>query len=358
MPELLLDKKRCLQNMERMAEKAREHSLGFRPHFKTHQSAEIGNWFRDFGVSKITVSSFRMAAYFSQAGWKDILVAFPFDPSQIKVLNTLAEKSRLSILIDSPEILPLLKTLDGRVAFYIDIDTGYGRTGVPSEDTATLEIIFRESRQNKHLLFSGFYCHAGHSYKTADPVRQEIIHEKARSDLSRLKEQFGIYKPLVLYGDTPNCSTRETFTGMDELTPGNFVFYDLTQVSLGACTREDIAVAMRCPVVSKYPGQRRLLIHGGAVHFSKESLQVNGTAIFGRLVDQTTKTWTASPHEQYIHSISQEHGILEKCDAWMDEIRPGDKLTFLPVHSCLTANLMRQYQTTEGQRITTMNGDW
>jgi D-serine deaminase-like pyridoxal phosphate-dependent protein len=341
-----------------MAQKARRHGLEFRPHFKTHQSAEIGNWFRDFGVSKITVSSFRMAAYFSQAGWKDILVAFPFDPSQLEVLNQLLEKSRISILIDNPEILPLLNKLDGRVAFYIDMDSGYGRTGVRSEDTATLEIILRESRQNKHLLFSGFYCHTGHSYKTADPVRQGAIHEKARSDLFRLKEQYGIYEPLVLFGDTPNCSTREDFTGMDELTPGNFVFYDLTQSSLGACAEEDIAVAMRCPVVSKYPGQGRLLIHGGAVHFSKESLQVNGTAVFGRLVDHTAKTWAASPRKQYIHSISQEHGILEKCDAWMDEIRPGDKLTFLPVHSCLTANLMRAYKTTEGQLITTMNSEW
>ena len=31
--------------------------LSFRPHFKTHQSAEIGSWFRDFGVTRITVSS-------------------------------------------------------------------------------------------------------------------------------------------------------------------------------------------------------------------------------------------------------------------------------------------------------------
>jgi len=355
MPELLLDKKKCMQNMERMARKARRHKLSFRPHCKTHQSTEIASWFRDFGVSKITVSSFRMAAYFAHAGWKDILVAFPFDPGQTAVLNELSETGRISILIDSPDILPFLSDLNARVPFYVDIDTGYGRTGVRSEDTATLERILGESRRNKHLLFSGFYCHAGHSYKTADPLLREAIHRKARTDLSLLKEQFRSYEPQVLYGDTPNCSSREDFTGIDELTPGNFVFYDLIQSYLGACTHEDIAVAMICPVVSKYPGQKRLLIHGGGVHFSKESLVQNGNPVYGQLVDHTGKGWNAYPYDQYIHSISQEHGILENCGTWMDGIHLGDRLGFLPVHSCLSANLMREYKTTDGQVISTLN---
>ena len=49
-PTLVLDKDTCLRNIERMAEKAKSKNLIFRPHFKTHQSSIIGNWFRDFGV--------------------------------------------------------------------------------------------------------------------------------------------------------------------------------------------------------------------------------------------------------------------------------------------------------------------
>ena len=56
-PTLLLDENKCRQNIERMAAKASHHGLSFRPHFKTHQSAGIGNWIRDQGVEKITVSS-------------------------------------------------------------------------------------------------------------------------------------------------------------------------------------------------------------------------------------------------------------------------------------------------------------
>jgi D-serine deaminase-like pyridoxal phosphate-dependent protein len=115
---------------------------------------------------------------------------------------------------------------------------------------------------------------------------------------------------------------------------------------------------MRCPVVSKYPKQDRLLIHGGAVHFSKESLEVKGSPVFGQLLTHTEGAWSTSPHTQFIHSISQEHGLLEKCGSWMDEVNPGDSLYFLPVHSCLTANLMREYLSTDGQLIKTLNSSF
>ncbi|MFV0375749.1 MAG: hypothetical protein ACK5JD_00445 [Mangrovibacterium sp.] len=60
-PTLLLDKAVCLRNIARMAERAKAKNLKFRPHFKTHQSAVIGTWYRQFGVSSITVSSVQMA---------------------------------------------------------------------------------------------------------------------------------------------------------------------------------------------------------------------------------------------------------------------------------------------------------
>ncbi len=107
MPTLLLDQEKCLKNIERMARKAMSNRISFRPHFKTHQSAEIGNWFRDFGVLSITVSSFRLARYFVESGWADILVAFPFIPQDIRELNALSKTARISILLDNPETLSL-----------------------------------------------------------------------------------------------------------------------------------------------------------------------------------------------------------------------------------------------------------
>jgi D-serine deaminase-like pyridoxal phosphate-dependent protein len=355
MPELILDRSKCLGNIEKMSKIALQHQLSFRPHCKTHQSAEIAGWFREFGVSKITVSSFSMAAYFADHGWEDILVAFPFHPQNIRMLGQIPGTCRISILLDHPDIHPFLQQVDRKVDFYLDVDTGYGRTGVRSEESTVMEEIIQTAHNNQKLNFAGFYCHAGHSYKTRTTHEREEIHQKARRDLQALKEHFREYAPKVLYGDTPNCSTRTDFRGIDEITPGNFVFYDLVQRSLGSCTTEEIAVAVSCPVVSRYPKERRLLIHGGAVHFSKEILILQEKEIFGEAVRITDTGWDRLESPCYLSGISQEHGVLEHCGALFEQLNSGDNLHILPVHSCLTAHLMRYYRTLEGQVITTMN---
>lgn len=355
MPTLLLDKEKCLRNIEKMSRKADGSSLSLRPHCKTHQSAEIANWSRDFGVRAITVSSFPMARYFAKAGWKDILVAFPFQPGEMESLIALSEQCKLSILVDSPAALPFLNHIPHRVEVYVDIDTGYGRTGIRTENPELMEQIIVKIQSNPHLVFRGFYCHAGHSYKARDHAEADDIHRKALGDLGGLKKLFGQYSPRILYGDTPNCSSQEDFGEIDEITPGNFFLYDLVQNSLGTCSLEEIAVALECPVAGRYPLGERILIHGGAIHFSKEYLLHKGSPIFGRLVQRMDDGWNFPDEERFLTGLSQEHGIMEACGALIREVNIGEMLLFLPVHSCLTVNLMQEYQTLEGKRITTMN---
>jgi len=351
-PTLLLNKSICLKNIDRMSSKAQSSGLVFRPHCKTHQSHEIASWFRDFGISRITVSSFDMAAYFAESGWEDILVAFPFNPLEIKRLNELSSKCQISVMVDNQEAIKSLQRLDNQVGFYIDIDTGYGRTGVKSDDLQQIEDLIGTSSQQIKLDFSGFYCHAGHSYKSKSRAEQTEIHKKALSDLAGLKQHFASYYPRILYGDTPNCSIQTDFEGVDEITPGNFVFYDMTQASIGSCDESDIAVALVCPVVGKYSDSQQIVIHGGAVHFSKESLKVNDRLTYGKLLNYTGPGWSSLQNGSYITSITQEHGVLGMEKELFGHTRIGDLLAFYPVHSCLTANMMKRYTTLEGEVIT------
>jgi D-serine deaminase-like pyridoxal phosphate-dependent protein len=127
------------------------------------------------------------------------------------------------------------------------------------------------------------------------------------------------------------------------------------QRNLGSCKTIDIAVAMLCPVVSKYPENRKLLIHGGAIHFSKEKVQIKERSIFGELAGKGSGSWKVLNPPHFMNSISQEHGIIEQSGKWFDQLNLGDPVYILPAHSCLTANLMRKYRTLEGEIITTMN---
>lgn len=110
---LLLDESKVKRNIEMMVAKAAKCNTGFRPHFKTHQSAEVGNWFRDQGVDRITVSSVKMAHYFAKAGWMDILVAIPVNVHEIDSYNALP-CSRIGVTVESVEALNLLSKKAGR----------------------------------------------------------------------------------------------------------------------------------------------------------------------------------------------------------------------------------------------------
>ena len=89
-PTLFLDSERVLRNIARMSARAAAAGVLLRPHFKTHQSVAVGDWFRDYGVTGITASSVSMAEYFAAADWRDITIALPVNPREIARIGELA----------------------------------------------------------------------------------------------------------------------------------------------------------------------------------------------------------------------------------------------------------------------------
>jgi len=64
--------------------------------------------------------------------------------------------------------------------------------------------------------------------------------------------------------------------------------------------------------------------------------------------------WSLIIKNTYISALSQEHGIIKTESDFFDEVKIGDILLVLPVHSCLTVNLLKKYLTLDGEIITTM----
>ncbi len=354
-PTLLLDKQKCIQNIDRFVEKAKKSNVSLRPHFKTHQSHEIGGWFKARGVSCCTVSSLKMAQYFSEYGWNDITVAFPLNYLEADLINALASKIRLNLLVSVPGVLPqLLKKLKNRVGIFIEIDTGYHRTGFDPQDIKGVERVFREIESSPLVDFEGFLSHAGHTYKCNSKSAVEKIYLEEVRLLNSLKNRYKTkYPDLKLsVGDTPSASLLDDFSGVDELRAGNLVFYDLTQVKIGSCSVDQIAIAIACPVVATYPERNELIIYGGGVHFSKDFITTeNGTVSYGAVVLLTNNGWELPPTAMFVKALSQEHGTVHTDKESIRNLKPGDLLGVLPVHSCLMADAMGSYVALEGDRI-------
>lgn len=108
---------------------------------------------------------------------------------------------------------------------------------------------------------------------------------QAMQRINEALEAAGLSKARISVGDTPGCSLVDDLSGVDEIRPGNFVFYDAMQWRLGSCAEEDIAVAVACPVVSRHPDRNELVVYGGAVHLSLSHLQDgHGAPVYGFLV--------------------------------------------------------------------------
>jgi len=352
-PTLIVNESICRNNIRKMAAKAKRNNVVFRPHFKTHQSAAIGEWFADEGIKSITVSSVQMATYFANNGWEDITIAFPVNLLEIQNIDQLAARIQLTLIIDQQDSADFLnKNLTNHVNIMIKVDTGYHRAGIDATDINKLQQLIKAIDNGNRTAFTGFLAHAGHSYDCRSIDELKKVHEQSKSQMLQLKDEFiKAYPKLTLsVGDTPTCSTMEDFSWADEIRPGNFIFYDLSQVTIGSCNMEDIAVALACPVVGVYSTENKVIIYGGGVHFSKE-IHPEDPAHYGRIVSWNNKEWSITEPATYITKISQEHGIIKANNEFINNIKIEDLIFALPIHSCMTANLMNRYLTCDGKLL-------
>lgn len=321
-----------------MIKKSADQRLLLRPHFKTHQSHEVGHWFRDAGVKQITTSSVEMAAYFAQDGWSDITIAFPFNTLESNTLNNIEESITLNLCVESVEVMEMaITSLKRRANIMLLTDIGYHRTGIDPQDHDTMERIIDMASSADHLTPVGFLGHAGHSYQCRGRHEIQDVHVKSTAILAHLKKRYDL---MTSCGDTPTCSIAEHFNGIDEIRPGNFIYYDLSQYHIGSCELDDVAVAMACPVVAIHPERDEAVIYGGGVHFSKDRTEgPNGLTYYGLMVKLTDSGWELLHEAPILSSVSQEHGVLK--GPGTKALKPGDVVGVLPVHSCMAVDCMK-----------------
>jgi D-serine deaminase-like pyridoxal phosphate-dependent protein len=332
-----------------MMARAGASQVMFRPHFKTHQSADVGQWFKEAGITCITVSSVSMAIYFAHSGWKNILIAFPFNILEINSIHELPIMTEIFLTVESVETVQhLAQNLGRKVNIYIKIDAGHHRTGLSIESKAGIENILNEIKNSKKLHFTGFLAHYGNTYNARSREEIKTIYKNSTKLMLNLKQRYQEQYPdlIISIGDTPSCSIVENFEEIDEIRPGNFIFYDLMQYQLGTCELSDIAIILACPVVALHPDRNEVIFYGGGVHVSKEFIhEKNGDKSYGKVVELNKNGWGNPMPETFVSALSQEHGIIKTTPVLLKKIRIGDTIGILPVHSCMTANLANFYLT-------------
>jgi len=192
--------------------------------------------------------------------------------------------------------------------------------------------------------FQGLLTHAGHSYNAHDVDEIRRIAAEETSSLTRFRALIGLDDVTRSIGSTPTTSVVDSFTDTDEVRPGNYVFFDAFQATLGSCSMNDVAVSVLATVVGSYPERGEAIIDAGALALSKdvspEHLDPNFG--FGIVCDSALHPLSAR-----LVSLSQEHGKLKM-------VAPpavGTRVRIVPNHSCLTAAMYDRYHVIDGEAV-------
>ena len=350
-PSFLVDRSIVQRNCDAMREKARLSGVAFRPHVKTHKSVAIGRMQHGGAAGPITVSTLAEAEQFAADGFRDITYGFPIAPAKLKRAADLAARiDRLSVLLDSEDALRAIEAFAAShgVTFdvFLKVDCGYHRAGVDPEspDSARLAIALARSEA---VRFQGLLTHAGHSYNARNPEEIGRIAAEESGSLTRFRALLaaeGLGEARRSVGSTPTASVVERFSECDEVRPGNYVFFDAFQSTIGSCTLADVAVSVLTTVVGSYPERGSLIVDAGALALSKDVSpeHIEPHFGYGLVCDLDLQ-----PLPMRITALSQEHGKITTGAT----VPVGTRLRIVPNHSCLTAAMFDRYQIVDRGRV-------
>ena len=132
------------------------------------------------------------------------------------------------------------------------------------------------------------------------------------------------------------------------MRPGNYAYYDRTQVALGAAAWEDCALTVLARVVSR-PARDRIIFDSGSKTLTNDAARGNGnTAGYGAVLDDIHGT--CPDDSLLVERLSEEHATV-RATTGQSRLRTGDLVRLVPNHSCVVSNLVDRVWLVDGDAV-------
>lgn len=367
-PALLVDLPRLHANLDAMQARAEAMGVALRPHAKTHKSPDLARLQVERGARGLTIATVEEAEAFAEAGFDDLRLATPIvGPTKLERLAALADGgTRISFTVDSEVgVRMAAEAFMGHdpVEVLLDIDPGYGRCGVEWDDTDAILALAEAVRQSEALRLAGLLSHGGHAYhgpaegETPADARRRVMDEERDRVLAvaALLGEKGHLNPATAelsVGSTPGVSefTNAECDGFQitEVRPGTYVFYDATQVALGAARLQDCALVCVGTAISKRrfdDGTERIIADCGKKILTSDrraGAEGYGTVLY------SPHTMIAHPHA-VVSALSEEHGWIDTPGGSIWDV--GDPVFVVPNHVCVAVATRRQLHVVDGDEV-------
>jgi len=337
-PAILLDLDTLERNIEIYHQMATAGNKKLWPMIKTHKSTEIARMQLEYGATGFLCGTLDEceAIYenivHSEKRYAGIMYAYPVAsyPNISRVVRLAKVCNAFYLRIDGHEQAVMLnqaaKEAGVCINYTVTINSGLDRFGiVPYE----LEGLMGKLTSLKHMKFCGISTHPGHVYSEADyagvvkvATQESEIMLIATKSLSNM----GIAPQIIGTGSTPTYPLITNDALINCLHPGNYVFMDNMQVSLGCAKEEDCALTVLATVISA-PRTGEYIIDAGSKCLGLDKGAHGNGKIKGH--------GQVKGLDINISTLSEEVG---KITAPHQTLKIGDKLEIIPNHACATAN--------------------
>ena len=349
-PQVLIDRGRVRSNIQRVQALASAGGLRLRPHAKTHKSPVVAKWQLDAGAVGVCCAKVGEAEVFAEAGIRDIRLPYPVHPSNAARVQRLMDQATTSIIVDRLDVArgwsEAMQRAGRTLDVLVKVDVGFHRCGIDPSDAP---IEFLEAVAGlPGLRLRGLLSHAGHGYHAASDDELRAIARSEAETLISIRERAGASGiPLeeLSVGATPTLRYSATERGLTELRPGNYVYFDRTQVALGAASLADCALTVLSTVVSKHPG--RIILDAGSKTLTNDLARgISKAAGYGAVL---AGDGSAVDEGLVIERLSEEHATVRVVSA--TTLEPGDRVRIVPNHSCVVSNLVDCIRLVEGDEV-------
>jgi D-serine deaminase-like pyridoxal phosphate-dependent protein len=332
-PALLVDERRLQENLAAMADRVSALGVELWPHVKTHKSTRLAARQREAGAAGVTVATVHEAEVLAAAGSGPLLLAQPpVGGWRTGRLLAVARRCLVRVALDSPPVAIELDRAcrEAGVEFDVlwEVDCGLGRLGTPP-GAPTARAVRELIAEATHLRFAGLMTYPGHAYRAEGPEGARAAADDEQRALERTIAELGglgIETPVRSVGSTPTSSFLHRQPAATQARPGNYVFYDATQVALGVVPPDRCSLSVLGTVLGR-PDPHRAVLDCGSKALAAERMSPR-TADLGLVPDLPGVR---------VARLYEEHAVLVSRPPL--DVAVGDRLRVIPNHACTAANL-------------------
>lgn len=303
----------------------------WRPHLKTAKLGLIMRTIREQGVAQAKCSTTLELETACEAGFQDLLLAYPTTGPQVNVVRRIAASypgTSISVLVEDAAMVAPWR--GSGIGLFIDLNSGMDRTGMLLDGHEEV-IGLARGIAGSGLRFAGLHYYDGHASGFAPGEAEGLVHAGYDRLLSLVKRlaSAGNPAPEVVTAGTPAFPHAREYRGFTEagtvhrVSPGTVVYNDrrsLEQLPADAGYRP---AALVLATVVSHPGPHRFCTDAGHKSVS---------------ADAGDPTCEVIGHSEYTPRHPSEEHLPVDVPAGAPLPLRGELLWLLPSHVCPTVN--------------------